>query len=429
MNMKQLFVTAALFSLVNCCIAQTNANWDAQDAMVKQFAADVVKIPTRKDGTPALVGWPVYERMGTRFVSSYLFGAADAAPSRGYAALDNDDGRLTLGYNMRVISGEEQLKMLVTLGLKMNVSKGFAMFASEGKGIREDIGGQLKITILGDPGLLYDSPGHQDAVKRYQDYRVGMMTGGLEAWIDEDRRVRRAKGLADDTERSKELEKKKEELKEELLADMVKRMEDGKLYNAIWNWWATGELYMPISSTSIMVADSATQPTPRAFSTYPLTASARGFIALKTSQGQSILGKVGFSVMNNNSALARELETMPFLSAVARPGSDTLQTTVLGSEDVYVLKDLRSFVSPAIEAGIVVGPFGCASGFRISGTWQQYLDWWGNEYTPTIWTLGLPLTLKDEDGDPTVNFEPQLRWMNGERSFGFSLGLPLGTKL
>ncbi|MBK9416172.1 MAG: hypothetical protein IPN62_02520 [Flavobacteriales bacterium] len=427
--MKYLLLAIVSCLLVPICRAQINATWDAQDASIKQFAAEVTKIPKRKDGTSALVGWPVYERMGTRFVAGYLFDAADAAPSRGYAALDSDDGRLSIGYTMRAITGEEQLKMLVTLGLKMNVSDGFATIASEGKGMRDDIGGQLKFTFIGDPGLLYDTPKHQDAVQRYQDYRVGMMTGALEDWIDEDRSVRRKKGLTDDSERATELEEKKAELKEELLADMVERLESGKLYNAIWNWWATGELYMPISPTSIMVADSAAQPTPRSFSTYPLTASVRGFAALKTSEGQSVLGSIGFSIMNNNSALARELETMPFLSTVARPGADTMRTSVVGSEDVYVLKDLVSFVSPAIELGIVGGPFSCAPGFRIRFSWQEYLRWWGNEFTPTIWTIGLPLTLKDKDGDPTINVEPQLRWLNDERSFGLSVGLPLGTKL
>jgi hypothetical protein len=101
----------------------------------------------------------------------------------------------------------------------------------------------------------------------------------------------------------------------------------------------------------------------------------------------------------------------------------------VNTDDVYVLKDIRTFVSPAVEVGAVFGFFSCAPGFRIRLSVQQYLRVKGNEYTPTIWNLGLPLTLKDEDGEATVNIEPQIRWLDGDHSIGFNLGIPLGGKL
>jgi|GEM_PF-2532545 len=423
-----LLVAAFTLFLVNRGHSQVPAAWAAQDATLRHFGDSVVKVPVNKKGLPQLVSWQVYERMGNRFVGTYLFGAADASLSKSYFALDNSDGRMTFGYNFALQKGEEQLRSIISLGAKANVSDGFAAIVSEGKGLRSDLGVQLKITLIGDPSVGFVGS-HQTAVKDYMTYRTKKLEGDLDEWVATDHRVRKAQGLTETTERAKETEKRAEELKEELITDIVERLEEEPWYSGIWNWWATGEVYFPVTATEMLVADSADQPTPATLSTYPLTARLQGYLAYKIADGRSFLGTLGLSVMNNNSALAQELETSPFLSSITRSGTDTLQSTVVNTDDVYVLKDSRTFVSPAFEVGAVLGLFSCAPGLRIRVSMQQYLPTVGNEYTPTIWSLGLPLTLTDEDGDAKVNIEPQIRWLNGDHSIGFNLGVPLGGKL
>jgi hypothetical protein len=407
--------------------ARLNAQYEdslrQQDIDLRAFAKPILDVAT-KSGKSMFVSWPVYNQLGNRFVSSYFFGAADATPSKAYFALDNADGRISLGYTLPVERSDKQLKALWSFGAKANVSEGFAPVAKEGKGLQEDLGLSVKFTFFGNTALGYRKV-NTAQVRRLGVYHAGMQSEDLEDWIADDRKHREVKSLEDLEERKKDYEAKAEELADELTEKLSGAIEDKPLYGSMWNWWVNAEAYCPVSQSTIQTADSATQANSVERSTLPFTFTVQYVMAKKWAKGQSILFSVGFSAINNNSALAQELETTPFQSLLSRPGNDTTQVAMVNSEDVYVVKDYNTFISPAFEVGVVGGPFGCAPWLRFRLSVQQYLPTDGNEYTPTIWSLGLPLSLKDEEGDPKVNIEPQVRWLNGEHSIGFSLGVPL----
>ena len=403
--------------------AQAPITIEAQDDALRSFADPIVKVPVL-NGDTGLVSWEVYERMGNRFVSSYLLGSSDATPTRSYAALESAE-QLSFGYNMAFQKGKEQWRGMLTLGLKADISKGFAPVYSADKGLRENLGGQLKFTFIGNPALQFDRE-HRVPMENYMKYKKTMLLNEAARWIEEDAKARSDKSALSIEDRGKEAKKKREELEEKLTTAIIDQLESKKLFNGIWNWWVTLDAYIPFAETKVMVADSATQTIPLSTVTYPLTAEARFFIARKASDGRSILGTIGLSLLNNNSALAQQLKTVPFVSSFGRAGSDTLQTTVINSEDVYVVKNYQRFLSPAIEIGLVVAPSACHPLVRFRASVQQFLYTAGNEYTPTIWIVGLPFTLLDKDKKPTVNLEPQVRLQNGVSTWGLSVGVPLG---
>lgn len=427
---RSMLAVALLLLSIHVGYAQGSTGLDAQNEMLRTFAADVMEIPKDKEGDSLLVSWPVYELMSNRFIASYLFGSADATPSRNYAALDNSDGRLSFGYNGRVNVGDARAKVLWTLGVKADVSKGFAPLFSAEKGLRENLSGQAKFTFIGNPTLNFDEGKHpRPDVLKYMEYKRAMVTNAVEQWIEEDACLRSDQSPWALEERLVAAEKRGKEAKEELVAAIADHLHSKRRYTGIWNWWMTLDLNFPLSKTTVLVADSATQAAASKVKTWPLSGEFRWFIARKRSNGHSGLWFVGFSVLRNNSALAQSMKTVPFVSALGRSGVDTLQSTIINSDDVFVVKDFKQFMSPAFETGIVVAPVGCMPLLRFRVSVQQFLAIADNEYTPTIWSFGLPFTLTDKDKKPTVNLEPQVRLLNGVGTLGVNVGVPLGRWL
>lgn len=434
-NMELRTSTAILQLALSTIAILTTMNMPAQEPesitnqnrSLRSLADPIVQVPVSGTDT-GLVSWFVYERMGNRFIASYLLGSADATPTRNYAALDNSDGRISFGYNMAFHKGEEQWRGLFTLGAKADVSKGFAPVYSAEKGFRESIGAQAKFTFIGNPALRFLDK-HRAPVQQYVAYKDAMLDHKLESWIAQDSAARKDMSAISIEDRGKEVAKKKEELEEELIGAIIDRLEGKRLFSGIWNWWITADAYIPLTRTKVLVADSARQLEPLKTETYPLTAEVRAFLGWKSADGRSILGTLGVSVLNNNSALAQQLKTVPFLTTLGRSGADTLETTVINSEEVYVVRDYRQFLSPALEVGVVVAPSSCHPLIRFRASVQQFLNTEGNAYTPTIWTLGIPFTLLDKQKKPTVNLEPQLRLLNGVGTWGMSVGVPLGEWL
>lgn len=396
----------------------------AQDDTLLAFAKPILERPTTKKGTKLLMSWPVYNKISNRFIASYLFGAADASPSKAYFALDNSDGRMTFGYTLPVKREDEQIKALWSFAAKANVSEGFASVVNQDEGLQDDLGVSAKFTFIGNPAVNFKGA-QADALDSLGNYKARMKRAELTRWMADDDKYRPLHTKQDTTERGKEYAAKAEKLADELKDELAEAIEDRPYYGSMWNWWVNAEVYYPVTGTKVLTADSATQVSSTERDTRPFTVKGQFVIAKKWARGQSVLFSGTVAAMNNNTALADELEKTPFNSWLTRSNGDTTQVAVVNSDEVYVVKDFKAFISPSVEFGVVGGPFPRIPCLRFRVSVQQYLKVGENAYTPTIWSFGVPLSLKDEEGDPKINIEPQVRLVNGEHSIGFSLGIPL----
>lgn len=427
--LNKTYLLCLLLSITSRTHGQDTPSIAQQDTALLAFGREVTTIPiikwkNRKD-TTGIVSWWVYERMGNRFVASYLFGSSDATPTKSYAALDNDDGSLGFGYNIPFHKGFEQWKGILTLGAKADITKSYAPISTVGKGFRDNLGAVVKFSFIGNPALGF-LPNQPAPALKYMTYKKTVLEHEAKRWVREEGGQHDA---STEAYRAKEAEGKTRELREKLIMAIVDHVEDEKLYTSLWNWWITADIYIPLTRKPLLVADSASQVSPVSTSAYPTKVEGRFFIARKSPNGNSFLFTVGVSATNNNSAWAQKLKTTSFQSLFTRSAADTIYTAVINSRDVYLVKDYKTFISPALESGIVVGLCPCHPNVRFRISLQQYFKIWENEYTPTIWTLGVPLTLIDKNKKPTVNIEPQLLITNGASTFGVSVGVPLGDWL
>lgn len=94
---------------------------------------------------------------------------------------------------------------------------------------------------------------------------------------------------------------------------------------------------------------------------------------------------------------------------------------MVSTSSVY-LGEYDRFVTGSVKAEFVSYIFKKGT-FGISGALEQFV---GEQYNPLNWKLGIPFSLKDKEGKPTVNFELQWKELNGEHLVGVGVGLAFG---
>ncbi|MGB5069664.1 MAG: hypothetical protein WBO28_01820 [Flavobacteriales bacterium] len=346
--------------------------------------------------------------------------STDLALSKGYALLDDKDGRLFLGgsFAPNRMSVNAPLHHILTVGIKTNIKDQFATLA-KGADLQTDIGLSVKYTFAFGASINYakEDKVHKAKVRAFVKQQSSLAATQTDQWI-------KANALALEDNSALAVAKEKELKKQQrmLVEKTADHVEDEGLYTWLKAFWFSPEVYVPFTSSEYLVADSITTNQPRSVNYNPINMGASLSGMVKSRRLGTFFLTVAAGRQLNNSVLADRMTKTSFESYRGRGGMDTLQFARISENTVYI-GQFKEFWTSTLTGSLTWMFPGTI--FGISGSVEQ----WYGEVESTNWKLGLPVSLHGKDKDKRVNFELQWRERFNTHTVGISVGLPFGALL
>lgn len=375
----------------------------------------------------SLVSAPTLNAFFATKISTYLSEATDLSISKAYAVLDNSDGRLFIGgtFNKKK-STTEFSRILITVGVKANIKDGFAnLFNSDG--INNDIGFNLKATIFGRGSIWFnkDATVHKNKVANKRRHL------GNELIYDFDNELTKFKtnltGLPDSVDAlTTYIAEYSNEMSEQFAKKESEFLIKKQLYNVAHDWWLSFDFYLPVTNSTYETVKSFAAPAviSESYRPYEFSLVYTNFWVKNRWIGNPFIFKgtnlltIKGSVIANNSVNASLLDSYSYENyrSLSQNPIDTL--VKLKSRSLYV-GNFERFITPRISLRYVYMPL---SFIGVSAALEKSFG----KLDDLNWRLGIPVSLKDNEGKAKVNFELVWREIGKEHSVGLSVGLPIG---
>lgn len=362
------------------------------------------------------------DKVGTSFG-----GSNDLSLNKYFASLDNEDKSITLGINFDSRFGDERKKLtwLYSGSLKLKSANKFAtIFDDSWVFQNENIGATVKVTLVGN-GILNFTPKKnkkpKEALNNFRKINNEKYKKLTEKFNKEELPTlkKNIKILQEYDPKFKSLDQqlknKQDELYIELAKDEIKYIEDNKMYNRLFDHWLSLEIFSPFGKNKYDIAiDSTTMLDEKEF--YAMSLDLQYNLMWQWSSGRSIFLKASAKLANNNNILVDNLSANTFQSTLINGNNGV----ILNSPKNVYLTDYKRFFTPSfgVEAAFF---FASTSYFEVG--LSPSIEFNFGEYDKINWKFGIPISLKDKEGKPKVNFEFQLREQNTFTSSVHSIGL------
>lgn len=358
-------------------------------------------------------------------VSSYIGESKDLSLKKSYAVISTADKTLFLGGSF--IAGRkkdtDRLKHIITVGLKTKLDKEFASILGSNRNLENEIGVNFKYTLIGRGIINYGC--YEDEVKRLKEkVIVGNAVKKIEGNIKNEVYVKELKEYEDiygkESTKYKEkslsyYQKKYESTYLELANTEIDRIRSEKLYSHIWNHYFTAETFIPASRKFYNVLETPTdEVVEKPFYPWKINVGYTNF--WKSSYGKTLYLSGFASVFNNNNIEVGEIKTKTLQTL------NTINPNLINKSTSVYDGAYSRFTSGSVKVEAVTYLFKEGT-FGLSGAIEQYI---GSEYNPLDWKLGIPVSLKDKEGKPAVNFELQWKVVNGDHFVGLGVGFAFG---
>jgi hypothetical protein len=429
--MKKLKYYPLLLSLIVCQITSKGQavngiqKTEVDENMFNEF--DV------KPDEPKLTTYRTLNSFFATKTSTYLSQATDLSLSKAYAVLDNTDGRLFIGgtFNQKKKNSDTS-RFLFTLGAKANVKDGFAkIFASNS--FNNDIGLSLKVTLFGRGTIWFDEDAGLMSQKAQVAHKRALLKKALIKESKEE--VAEFKATQDKTadgaeELTKYINTNEEEKREKFATEEAKFIINKKLFNVSHDWWVSLDAYMPVTESTYEIATDfkSTQSNKENYRPYEVNLVYTNFWEKNKFIGNpfllpgTTLLTVKGSLIANNSVKASLIDEYGYDKyLVQNLIIDTMFMAKLKNNTVYV-GNFEKFVTPRLSARFVYMP---VSFIGVSSAIEKSFG----KIDDLNWRLGLPVSLKDNEGKAKVNFEIVWKEVHKEHVIGLSVGLPIGQTI
>lgn len=364
-------------------------------------------------------------------VSSYLADSKDLSLKKSHAIISTADKTLFIGgsFVMGRKNKTEKLTHILTTGIKTKLNEKFASFLNYKTGnLDNEIGINLKYTWIGRGIINFN--GHSKELKnlnekviipKYSDKVATAIKN--KTYVNELKEYENIYGLSSSTYIKKQkayFAKKYEELYLSLAEEEVSKMKSEKLYNYLWDHYVTLELFAPISRkiynlAPVISADLTTKKfEDEKFYPWKFNVGYTNF--WKTVKGSTFYLSGFASVFNNNNIETSDLKSKTFQTF------NSTNINVLESTDSFFLGDYKRFTTTNLKAEFV-SYFIKKGAAGVSAAIEKNI---GEEYDALNWKLGIPVSLKDKEGKPTINFEIQWREVNSDHFLGIGVGFAFG---
>jgi hypothetical protein len=389
-------------------------------------------------------------------IASYLSEEGDISLYKTYATLDASDGKLIINHNIHAgKSSTGRIKSLTTIGTKANIEDGFASIFS-GEKFNSELGISFKQTWFAKGRTFFDgcaqkqqkaAPGPlvPSAQKQKMNIERALIINQLRTEMESKATefevsvnaitgadVPGAALATVHTDLRNEFYKKlEEEYLKKFAEQEAEKLSETESYNLIKTNWTSIDLFIPVTTQKFSVAETyLTNFDDRSLFPWQISVF-HNRIWESRRCGRFFLNLSG-GVFNSNSVATEEVEKIVLEEYKNLGGTDTLHLAQIESDDAYIGK-YKNFASFFIKAQGVWFPKKWNVGFSLS------LEQNFGHYNPLNGKFGIPIRLNDKDGDPTVNFEIQVRAFDmrhniqPDKSFGkktsvgLSVGLPFSS--
>ena len=206
----------------------------------------------------------------------------------------------------------------------------------------------------------------------------------------------------DEKDINKVIEEKEKEDFIALAKEEIDYLEKNKMYHFLWNHWYSFEIFTPFGENKYKTTNDIVNNPLEDIDFYAFTATLSGNTMLEYSRGQSIFIKGKLNLKNNNNVIVDNLTATPFQTTTLGYGGITVVTN---SDDGYNT-DFNQFLTTSLTIEPTFFFWKNTIGFSPS------IEFNFGEYDKTNWKLGIPISLKDKEGKPKVNFEIQWKEVN-----------------
>lgn len=335
-------------------------------------------------------------------ISSNVTSSIDLTFQKAYAVLSTSDKTLFLGGTFDTRDKETDIvRFLLTVGIKAKVDDDFATIYKNGK-LQNDLGVNLKFHYIGKGSIFYTD----DQAKKVNTFRDNLIGKLLKETV------------YDDAADQKSNDEKADDFYKKIAQAEVDYIRKFKLYNMSTDHWLTFETYIPVSPRQYNVIADITTTDSKKEDFYPWYVTAGATKYWKWSNDMSVYLS-GFGNLKNNNNIETE-----GLTKYTQPVLSPENSSLIESNKTVYGGSFEQFITPTLNAEfasflILKGTLGISSG--IEKTFGQY--------DTLNWKLGIPVTLKDKDGKPSVNFEMVWKEVNKEHFVGVNVGFTFGKTI
>lgn len=346
-------------------------------------------------------------KVGTAFGSTN-----DLSLQKFFAALDAGDNSLAIGVNFDSRAGDKfkKLSWVFSAGVKFKAKDKFAVIYNDGDFQEDNIGANLKVSFIGNGIINYNgfagTRGGATRMKTIENYHKYLDTKynskvstfneeNLDSFKTEIENISIYSPNASNLQSA--LNKKKDELYVEMVKEEVSFLENSKMYNYLWDYWFSLEAFVPFGQNTYQVTPNANTSLDKK-SFYAISGTLSATTMWQWTNGTSLFVNGSAIFKNNNNILVDNISSKSF------------QTTTQGSDDIIIITDNTSGYITDFEQFVTTTLVFEPAFFILNNSigFSPAIELNFGEYNESNWKLGIPVSLKDKDGKPKVNFE--LQW-------------------
>ena len=420
MRTSTLLVIVSLFFYAPCFGQEKNnatlkspyAQYDKDRTWTVNRKNGVKNDSTQNLFNPKMLNILFANKVGTAFG-----GSNDLSLQKFYASLDANDKSISLGTNFDSRRGSEldKLDWIFSAGVKIKAKDKFATLYKDGDFQEDNIGATFKVTFIGNGTINFtshdkskdDFKKREQAIEANREFLKKKYEESANDFNEKklkDFKAYTAKASQFDSD-IKDLDSSLKKMHDaayiELAKEEIKYIEDAKMYRFIRDYWYSLAVFVPFGENTYRVTpDYATALKKERFYAFNLTGSFN--MMQQYSCGTSLFFKAEASFKNNNNIMVDNLESVPF------------QTTTLGANNTLIVTDssdgyktdYNEFTTTSLKIEPAIFVLNNTIGFSPA------IEFNAGEYNKINWKFGIPVSFKDKDGKPKVNFEIQWKEVN-----------------
>lgn len=370
------------------------------------------------------------KKLATAFNSSN-----DLSLQKAFFNLDASEKSISFGYNLDNRAGDplKQLKYLFSIGTKIVASNSFGTIATGGDLEENNIGLNLRFSYVnnGRIGWLIskrnkDYLTQKEKIKINREFLLANYNNKIIEFNKKDlpKIIEQNKAIYKEDEAIKniktELKKKSDELLYEMINEEIEYVEGNKLFTSIYNSWFTFESYIPLGDVEYDITPITSDNKASHAQYYGFNTNLSFNWYKQKTNWFSYFGKLIGTVKGNSSINVDGLSAKEFQSLVTLNDVTTLTAPV---KAIDVQGDYSRFITSSLK---IEAAFFVNNTIGISPAIEKNFG----KYDAVNWKIGIPFSVKDKKGEPTVNFE--LQWKEtktlnkSEHLIGFSTSFFFG---
>lgn len=367
--------------------------------------------PINKEGEKELFNDKMLNILFSDKVGTSFNGTNNLSLQKFFTSIDADDNSIAIGVNFDFRKSElSKLTYLLTIATKFKANNDFAVLYNDDGVFQEDnIGLNIKFSMIGKGTI--DFQNKETQVKKlqkilYSEYDNKVSTFNdkeLKSFKEDVKNKNSIIGLSQNLSNyiSKALKDKEKELYIELAKEEIKLLNDYKLYRFVRDHWFSADVFVPLGYNTYKTTSDVSMPLEdKEFWGFDASIS-YNFMQLH-SKGHSYFLKIQAGIKNNNNIILQNISIINFQTQVS--GIDN-QIIVVNNENGF-LTNYKQFFTSSLLIEPVLFIYKNMIGFSPA------IEFNAGEYNKTNWKLGIPISLKDKEGKPKVNFEIQWKEQN-----------------